>query len=88
MTSETRECPKTDCITNPCLHKRPPITEGGYCVDFNNGKVRSGIPQEEKKQVFVCGKCLRKGDVVVSYTVLSRGSCERCQKTRSCYAVK
>lgn len=94
MTSQTSKkstnpnCARVGCLTSPCEHERPPKKADTFCVDFDDGIVRSGIPQLEKKQVYVCGKCLQKGDVVVSYAVVSRGACERCGKTRSCYAVK
>lgn len=74
--STNPKCAKVGCITKPCIHKRPPVTEGGHCVDFNNGKVRSGIPQESAderakkiletilsyKNCTSCGKEFKKGD--------------------------
>jgi len=48
--STNPKCAKVGCITDPCLHKRPPVTEDGFCVDFNDGHIRAGIPQKEKKK--------------------------------------
>lgn len=45
-----QKCAKKTCITEPCLHKRPPITEDGFCVDFFDGVKRSGIAQKERKK--------------------------------------
>lgn len=48
--STNPKCAKVGCITDPCIHKRPPITEGGHCVDFNDGVNKAGVPQEILKQ--------------------------------------
>ena len=43
--STNPKCGKIGCITSPCEHQRPPKYADGHCVDFNDGKKRSGIPQ-------------------------------------------
>ena len=48
MSSQGRECPKTDCITSPCPRQRVPLTKDTFCIYYNNGKTRAAI---EKKRV-------------------------------------
>jgi hypothetical protein len=42
------KCAKKDCITNPCTNQRPPSEVDGFCVDYDNGTLRAGIPQKAK----------------------------------------
>ena len=43
-----QKCAKKTCITEPCKNKRPPQSEDGFCIKFNDGKVRSAIEQKSK----------------------------------------
>lgn len=89
---ETREngCIFTECVAKlPCKRKVVPKNrEEGYCAWMVTETKRNAIEQEEKKTLYVCAKCLRSGDVIKSHTILSRGSCDRCHKTRSCYTIQ
>jgi hypothetical protein len=72
MSSQGRhkKCKFKDCITEPCEHVRPPIGKDGYCVDYNNGKKRQGIPQESADD--------RAKKIIA--TIMAHKKCTRCGK--------
>ena len=41
--STNPKCAKVGCITESCPNKRPPQSEDGFCVDYDNGEKRSAV---------------------------------------------